>query len=260
MVTDSGCQGVIALGSSRAAGHLRKQMRLVSAIASQSGLLVENADLAAQLERHAILNDRDRLGREIHDGLAQTLGFLKMRSQQIAGWLDQDEDPEHVRVSLRDLSRVADQAYQDLREAIDGLRAPGPRGHEFGARLRELVESFAARTGVTVDVRTQETLSLPPAALGHLLRLVQEALGNIQKHAGASHAGLLLEAEGDSLRLTIEDDGSGFDPSCPSLAGHHGLTIMRERADLLGADLQVWSKPGHGTRVSLEWSPIAAPE
>ncbi|MEK6572865.1 MAG: GAF domain-containing sensor histidine kinase [Chloroflexota bacterium] len=256
MMADDGPLGVIVLGSRRQEAFLRQQMRLVSAIAAQAALLAQNARLYARLEHQAILAERGRLAREMHDGLAQTLGYLKMRASQIAGWVDAGQT-DRAADALHELAQTANNAYLDLRTALDGLRLSldVQRDTDFVSQLRRCAADFENQTGMavtlTLNAEAEPTLSM--AARSHLLRIVQETLTNIRKHAHATRVTLALVAQDNRTKLLIEDDGQGFDAGRDIPDTRHGLRLMQERADLLGAELQVSSAPGNGTRISIEW-------
>lgn len=262
MIGDDGPLGALILGSHRDKAFLRQQIRLVSAIAAQAALLAQNARLYAQLEHQAILAERGRLAREMHDGLAQTLGYIKMRAGQIARWVEAGQTETAVTV-LKELARTTNDAYLDLRAALDGLRLPAEvaRGSSFSERLRQIITSFERQYGLAIETAIEVEPALPVPAQAHLLRLVQESLSNIQKHARANTVRLTLRMEDDRLKLAIEDDGEGFDTRQELPETRYGIRLMRERAVLLGADLQVLSAPGEGTRVFIEWpvSLAAAP-
>lgn len=256
MIADEEPLGVIVLGSRRAEAFHDAQ-RLVSAIAGQAALLAHNARLYAQLEHQAIMTERGRLAREMHDGLAQTLGYLKMRAGQVAGWLEAGET-ERATNALRELAQTANEAYLDLRAALDGLRLSlaAERGGDLALRLRQLAAAFESQSGLPVEINLEAAPGLSIPAQAHLLRLAQEALTNVRKHARAGHIRLALTESENRLTLLIEDDGQGFDAGQDLPERHHGLRLMRERADLLGADLQVVSAPGAGTRVIVELATI----
>ncbi len=252
MIVDEKPLGIIVLGSRRRDAFLLQQRRLVSAIAGQAALLAQNARLYAQLEHQAILAERGRLAREMHDGLAQTLGYLKMRAGQIARWI---ESGQHERggSALRELAQTADDAYLDLRSALDGLLLMPNSRTDLAAQLQNCLTDFEAHSGVRAELAAD---ALPPLSLpvqAHLLRIAQESLNNIRRHANAGRVCVKLTGQNDRIRLLIEDDGQGFDASGDLPAAHHGLRLMRERADLLGAELQLTSAPGRGTQVCVEW-------
>lgn len=257
MVTDKSAIGAIALMSRQPESVLGRQTRVVAVIAGQAALLAQNARLYAQLENQAILAERGRLAREMHDGLAQTLGYLKMRARQIARWVDAGQT-EQAEDALQSLADTADDAYLDLRAAIDGLRLTldDQPGADFSSRLNRCVASYerqsAQQVELNIDSRAGSALAL--SAQAHLLGIVQEALTNIRKHANADRVTLTLSAADNQIQLVIQDNGRGFNASSAQADAHHGLRLMRERADLLGADLQITSAPGKGTRVCVELS------
>lgn len=253
MTADDVPLGVIVLGSRRRKAFAGQETRLVSAIAAQAALLAQNARLYARLEHQAILAERGRLAREIHDGLAQTLGYLKMRAGQIAHWVN-DGQTERAGEALRDLSRTANEAYLDLRAALDGLRV-SLEAHDFTSQLQRLASDFEKQANVAVTLALDPGVDPPAsiAAQSHLLRIVQETLTNIRKHAAASRVTVTLARRDNRACLAIEDNGRGFDAGRDIPDAHHGVRLMRERADLLGAELQVASAPGQGTRVNIEW-------
>jgi len=253
MIGDDGPLGAIVLGSLRRDAFVRQQTRLVSAIAGQAALLAQNARLYARLEHQAVLVERARLAREMHDGLAQTLGYLKMRAGQIARWVETGQN-EQASDALRELAQTANDAYLDLRTALDGLRLPlAPESAiPFAAQLGRLADTFASQSGLTVEVTMGAEPQLSASAQAHLLRIVQESLTNIRKHARASHACITVAARDQHTTLLVEDDGQGFEAGGDLPDSRHGLRLMRERANLLGAELQVTSTPGLGTRVRIE--------
>lgn len=248
MIADAGALGVIVLASARAEMFAPQETRLVAAIARQAALLAENARLYTQLEHHAILAERGRLAREMHDGLAQTLGLLKMRASQIARWIENGE-AERARDALRELAETANDAYRDLRATLDDLRATDA---DLPAQIRRIVAEFEQDCAATVILTLEDLPPLDLSAQAHLIRIVQESLTNIRKHARARQVRIALTNQEGRAELTIEDDGQGFDAARDQPATRHGLRVMRERADLLGAEFQIVSAPGEGTRVRLE--------
>jgi nitrate/nitrite-specific signal transduction histidine kinase len=256
MIGDDEPLGAMVLSSPRPEAFARPQVRLVSAIAAQAALLAQNARLYARLEHQATLAERARLSREMHDGLAQTLGYLKMRAGQIARWIDNGQTGEAAD-ALRELAQTANDAYLDLRAALDGLRLPltPEAGASLADQLRRLAGAFASQTDLAVEVSIEAPEGGPqlsPPAQAHLLRIAQESLTNIRKHAHATHVRITLAAPDGGAALVIEDDGRGFDAGGDVPATHHGLRLMRERAHLLGGELQVTSAPGAGTRIKIE--------
>lgn len=223
--------------------------RVLQAVATQTAMLVENERRMIELEYKAVIEERVRLAREIHDGLAQTLAFLKLQvaqMQQIAQRGDTARLKDLLNVSAHTLA----DAYLDVRQSIDHLRhtpQPGLQGW-----LEQLALEFKEASGLEAHLvlkPVKKTLSVEVQA--QLMRIVQEALNNVRKHAHATQVWISLhEWEGD-LILEVRDDGQGFAPDDVPAYSQYGLRGMRERSELIGADFQIISQPLHGTTVRL---------
>lgn len=239
--------GSLVLWAARSNAFTRRQVQLVATVAGQAALVVENYRLYLQAEYQAALDERDRLAREIHDGLAQTLGYLKLRTAQIATWLEAG-DVERARANLEEVRALLGGVYVDAREAIDGLRLkPGREG--LNEWLNQALLEFEDLSGIKVEATPAPTMRLSPEVQTQLLRIVQEALSNVRKHSGAAHVRLEWQTNTPWLVVRISDDGQGFDLDDVPPISRHGLRIMRERAELLDADFQIVSQPGAGTQV-----------
>ncbi len=247
--------GSLVLWATRPGVFTPRRARLIGVLAGQLSLWVENHRLYAQAEHKAALAERSRLAREIHDGLAQTLGYLKLRAAQIARWLDEGQI-QRVDDGLQELRSLLAETYLDTREAIDGLRLK-PGDGRLDAWLDQALVDFGNLTGIRVKTAPAPEWSMSPEAQAQLLRIVQEALNNIRKHAAATQVTLDWDATPFGLTLRITDDGCGFDAADVPPISQHGLRIMRERAELLDADLQIISRPGAGTQVLLRLSSLA---
>jgi len=199
---------------------------------------------------NAVIDERARLSRELHDGLAQLVAFLLVRLDTVAGLVESDRRPEAA-AEIEKLRRVADDLYVDVREAIAGLRSQvAERG--LVPALRDYLDEFEERHGITVVLDAAKTPVRAPDLVGmHVFRIVQEALSNVRKHAEAHHAWVTVRSTPRRLTIEIGDDGVGFEPTTDlrSTPGSLGLTSMRERAEALGGALRVESAPGTGTRV-----------
>jgi nitrate/nitrite-specific signal transduction histidine kinase len=233
---------------------------LAAAICETLAVAIANRRLAAQNARLAILEERDRIARELHDGMAQTLAAIAMHAERVRGALAEG-NPAAARVAIDHIERASDAAYADVREAIVGLRA-GTAG-DFPAALQQTADWFEDTTEITVhvDATLTDTHALPPLAELQLLRIVQESLTNIRKHAAASQVWITLAPDPDAgVRLTVRDDGAGFDPDHVPRHGrqHFGLLIMRERAESLGGALTITTAPGHGTTISVTLPAVVA--
>jgi signal transduction histidine kinase len=211
---------------------------------------VENARLRQQAEQAAILEERQRLARDLHDVVSQSLFSASVIAETLPRlW---KHDPETVRQSLADLHRLTRGALAEMRTLLLELRPDTLMEADLEDLLRQLTEAIAGRTQMAVSLRVEGQPPSPTEAKTTLFRLAQEALNNIVKHARASQVTVTLNSQPDQIVLSISDDGRGFDPNnVPS--GHLGLDIMRERAEAIGATLKITSQPGQGAEVVIIW-------
>jgi signal transduction histidine kinase len=222
--------------------------------ATLAALAIENARLHRQLQAMAVTEERERIAREMHDSLAQVLGYVNTKAQATEALLENGQTERAV-VQLAQLSAASRAAYADVREAILGLRTSLGEGREFVETLRDYLQLWQEQSGVAVSLRIEPEASFVPGLSPHaevqLLRIVQEALTNVRKHANATRAVVSMTLEGRSLLVSIEDDGAGFDPESLGRAEvpRFGMATMRERAEAIGGTLGVSSTPGAGTIV-----------
>jgi signal transduction histidine kinase len=210
----------------------------------------QTEELLQQLEYKAVLDERTRLAREIHDGLAQTLAFLKMEAARMQGCVSRG-DIETVARTLEACHKTLSEAYLDARQAIDDLRHVPEQS--LGDWLESTAGGFKTLTGIEVNVSNVRLYHVfLPSAKAQLVRIVQEALTNVRKHAQACEVTLSAFERGEAVILEIRDDGIGFAPEETQTASQYGLRSMRERAESIGADFQITSTPGGGTVVRLE--------
>lgn len=222
--------------------------------AVQAALAIENARLHRQVRVLAVADERERIAREMHDSLAQVLGYVNTKAQAIqellrAGKLERGE--EH----LGQLSSAAREAYVDVRENILGLRITVEGSRTFAEILDDYFERWQDQSDVLVEFDTATSApTITPEAELQLLRIIQEALSNVRKHAGARRATITMQERDGLLETTIEDDGIGFAPELLGRADfpRFGLTIMQERAESVGGRFEIG--PGHdgGTRIEVE--------
>jgi two-component system nitrate/nitrite sensor histidine kinase NarX len=251
--------GALLLGNRRARAFQPRQMALLQTIAGQMALVVQNAGLMAELEYQTMLQERARLAREIHDGLAQTIGFLKLQAAQLRNQLEKG-DAERARQSAELFYATLSEAYQDARQAIDGLRV-SPDECGLSGWLRQIAGEFEELSGLPVHLEeTPVQAPVSPEVQAQLIRIVQEALSNVRKHARAEQVWLALGEVNGDLVLEVRDDGQGFSPQDITSAARHGLRGMRERAELIGADFQVISRPQQGAAVRVRLSRRASQE
>ncbi len=223
----------------------------------QVALAIRNAQLYAQLGRMAVVEERYRLAREIHDGLAQTLGYLGLQAERLGGLIEAGKN-DQAAGELGEMRQAIRAGYVDAREAIDGLRLSVAEPDQLSMRLAEYVADFSAQSGIEAGFVTEpEEVTADPETALQVLRIAQEALTNVRKHARASRVSVLLRDSADEIQFTITDDGDGFPPKGThgDLARgngfrSHGLASMRERAESLGGALTVATGPGQGTRIT----------
>lgn len=210
-------------------------------------LTEEMQALLPQIETRAILGERTRLAREIHDGLAQTLAFLKIEIGRAESMLAQGKSGQAARI-LKDSSRTIGDAYLDARQAIENLRR-APDDH-IETWLNQAALDFEELSGLPVDVDLRLTHDFPASVQAQLIRIVQEAFTNVRKHAQADRVRLAAWEDGGDTLIEVADNGRGFSP--PDItAARFGLRGMRERAESVGAEFQVTSCPNGGTNIHL---------
>ena len=223
---------------------------LLSAVGAQLGTAIERARLSQQAVALAALEERNRIAREIHDTLAQGLAAIALHLE--AAQALAETKPEAVQTKIAQALNLARTNLQEARRSVLDLRAAPLEGSTLPEALRMLAQQTIDESRVTLDITIDEGIErLPPALETGLYRIAQEALANMRKYAHASHVALRLERVEDQLRLTIEDDGVGFDLEqvTPTVESGFGIKGMSERAHLLGGQLELCSMPGTGTSV-----------
>ena len=233
-----------------------EEQRLFTALAQRAALAIENAQLYEQAQELAIVQERSRLARDLHDAVTQTLFSASLIADVLPRiW---DRDPEEGRRRLDEVRQLSRGALAEMRTLLLELRPAALAETELGDLLRQLAEATTGRARVPVTVEMAGHRRLPDEVRVALYRIAQEALNNVAKHAGASHATVYLRREPAAAELQISDDGRGFDPaSIPP--DHLGVSIMRERAEAIGATLKVESEIDHGTTVSVAWTAGTVP-
>jgi signal transduction histidine kinase len=234
---------------SRAAEFSAPDQELVEMFALHAGIAIQNARLHQQVQELAILDERLRISRDLHDGIIQGIYAVALSLEDIPDLIAEDP-PEVVARVDRAIDRL-NTAIRDMRTFIIGL---GPGTPTSVAEALAAVAAEVATEGVVrvdLDVIGADAINgrLPPHATHELLQIAREALSNVARHSRADHAHVSLgEADGAAV-LRVEDDGVGFDPSRRAAPGHLGLANLRDRAASVGGVLQVESEPGQGTRI-----------
>ncbi len=229
---------------------------LALTVANQAAITMANAELYEHAQALAALQERQRLARNLHDAVNQSLFSAGLIAEVLPRlW---ERDPEEGRRSLEDLRRLTRGAQADMRLLLAELRPSTLTDAELGDLLRLLGNALTGRTNLPISVSVtgqearQKQRALPADVRVALYRLCQEGLNNIAKHAGASRVDIQLQYETDAVELRIRDDGRGFDPE-KTPPGHYGLSMMQERAAAIGATLSISSQPGNGTEIVVRW-------
>jgi two-component system nitrate/nitrite sensor histidine kinase NarX len=227
---------------------------LLGALADMAAIAVRTARLHEAEEQWTIHAERDRIARELHDSLAQVLGVIHLQLRALESRA-KDEASLTMADELSDLAETADEAYRDVREAILGLRETVREDDGLEGSLRK----YSRQTGIiaTLACEGDTRRALSPRAEVQLLRVVQEALTNTRKHAGAKRVAIRIDCLDGGTSLTIEDDGVGFDPATvsSSMEGGFGLASMRERVSQIGGRLDVHTAPNAGTTIVVRLDP-----
>lgn len=231
------------------------EKEIVSMFATHAAVVIQNARLYDDVQALAVERERQHIAWEMHDGLAQVLGFVNTKGQAAQEFLRQGNLAE-ARLQMSELVEAARKIYTDVREGIVALRTQPGGADSLRSVIEQYVREFEHFARVPVEVRwevEESRLHLTPVIEVQLLRIMQEALTNARRHARAQRIEVALRADGDALQLTIEDDGVGFDPQHP-LRGEWpqlGLKAMGERAEAIGASLSIESHLGEGTLVTV---------
>jgi len=211
------------------------------------------AQLLEQERALATLRERDRVARELHDTLGQVLGYIKMQAAVAQTFLDRAELLEAKRRVVR-LAAAAQDAQSDVREYILGARTEISGSAPLAPTLAGYLRSFSENSGIASNLNVSPELAdrvFEPLTGMQLLRIIQEALTNVRKHARARSVEVRIAVRDSRAEATVQDDGAGFDPALLQTAGsqNFGLRVMRERAEEVGGAVEVHSAPGEGTRV-----------
>jgi signal transduction histidine kinase len=246
--------GLLMVGSRIERGFEIDEVETLSSLANQAAIAIENARLQARLRELAVDAERERIAREMHDGLAQVLGYVNTKSQAIEELLVAGRTAE-ARGLLTELAAAARSIYVDVREAILGLRSPVVPGVGLVAAVEEYAARFAEASKIAVRVdatAAARRLDLAPNVEAQVFRIVQEALTNVRKHSGAGRAEVAFGVGDGWLEVDVTDDGHGIDGS-PSAGDRprYGIQAMRERAETIGGLLDWTNPPGGGCRVHL---------
>ncbi len=222
--------------------------RLVELFALHAGIAMDNARLHEAAGRLAVLEERDRIGKDLHDGIIQSIYGVSLSLEDVLELMDSDGDEARARVD-----RAIDALHgtiRDLRGFIFGLRPELVDRTDLVGLLVALTEQLRQNSLVEVTVQLpEERVTASPHVRAELLQIAREALSNVARHSGASEVDVALAVDGTALVLDVTDNGRGFDPAEVAPDGHFGLANMRDRATALGGDLTIASAAGAGTHI-----------
>lgn len=230
----------------------REDRQLLEALGQNLGVAIENQRLVSRDRELAVYEERSLLARELHDSIAQSLAFLNIQVQLLEDSVSRDARGEVTEVLGR-IREGVQESYDDVRELLTHFRTRVKQEEDIGSALRTMVTRFDAQTRLSTEFSESGTgVPLPAESQLQVLHILQEALSNVRKHAGATQVSVALRRDAD-YRFVVSDDGCGFDAdSAPDAAESHiGLRIMRERAQRIGAQVEVRSSLGAGTTVTL---------
>ncbi|OXS54005.1 sensor histidine kinase [Cohnella sp. CIP 111063] len=217
-------------------------------VSSLQRLSTNNAELAAQARMSAVVEERQRLARELHDAVSQQLFAISMTATAVGRTMDHDFERARRQVEL--IEEMASAAQSEMRALLLHLRPVHLEGKRLAQAIPELVEEMKAKVPVDIAIDIEQDLPLNKGVENHLFRIVQEALSNTLRHSKATKMDIVLQRRGEAVRLGIRDNGIGFDTQVKKQASY-GMTNMEERVNELGGSLNVASAPGKGTRIEI---------
>lgn len=234
-----------ALGALVVAGAVYGFVRLFEGLVQSSA-----RETARAREEAAVLSERQRLAREMHDGVAQTLFYLGANLREVRALLEMGHEGEALD-GVRAAETHLDEAHATVRAAIADSRQGGTP--DLGESLRRAANEASGRLGMRVACEVEGCPAVPASSQRQLLAIVQEALANAHRHGRAREALVRAGAEGGGVAVEVSDNGGGFDPSARPGEGSYGLEIMAERARMIDGELRLASSPGRGTRVTVRF-------
>ncbi|MDA8234722.1 MAG: PAS domain-containing sensor histidine kinase [Clostridia bacterium] len=227
------------------------EMNTLNRLVKQVVMVIENFLLYRQVQDGATLDERYRLAREIHDGLSQGLGYLNLRSKVIENYLTEGQVKEAIG-EIREVREVVKDLYQEARTSIFDLKLNPATGEGIATFLKNYLSKFENQTTISTKlVLPNEPIKLTQKTELHMIRIIQEALANIRKHAQATSVEVVLVKNPASLKVEVRDNGVGL-TAVKDNRTHFGLAIMDERAAIIGADISIAPGELGGTVVAVE--------
>jgi signal transduction histidine kinase len=225
--------------------------QLIVMLASHAAIAIENARLYHQVQRLAVLEERERIGMDLHDGIIQSIYAVGLILEY--GNLLLEEDPAAAKSKLGQAISSLNEVIRDIRNYILDLRPQRFQGKDLPGALFEMIRAFRANTLIQADLRvdSEGDLGLTQSQAAGLFHIAQEALANVAKHSRARVVSVVVARDGTQVSLEIVDNGRGFDQSQVRTYAGHGLQNMEARARLLGGKLSVHGEAGNGTTVTV---------
>jgi signal transduction histidine kinase len=252
IVSRNGVIGAFYLTDKEAAPEFEEgDEELIVMLAAHAAIAIENARLYERSRELSIVEERNRLARELHDAVSQKLFGLVLSVEAVETLLERD--PDEARAELERLRALAQEAMEELRSLVFELRPPALESEGLATALRKHVGVLRRAHPASIELAVVGEPPREPTLEREVFRIAQEALQNALRHADAARLDVRLDATNGRLVLSVEDDGVGFDPDAIEVRSRRlGLTSMEERARAVGGTLTVESRPGAGTTVRLE--------
>ncbi|MCB0155272.1 MAG: PAS domain-containing protein [Anaerolineae bacterium] len=247
--------GIMCAQSYKLAAYSDSDLEMLELLAAHAAISLENVQLYQQAGRVAVDEERQRLARDLHDAVTQTLFSASLIAEALPeAW---QQNPAKGQVGLTELRQLTRSALAEMRTLLLELRPAALTEKPLAYSLQHLSEAMLRRFKIPFDLSVEGDSMLPPDLQITIYRITQETLNNIVKHAAANQVQIRLICQPERIELTISDDGRGFNPTV-ALSHNLGLGIMRERAEAIGARLTLNSRPGQGTQVALVWQQAEA--
>jgi len=243
--------GILDAESDQLNGFNETDLELMTLLANQAGIAIENARLYEEAKKMAALDERQRLSRELHDSVTQSLYGISLYAQAASGKIDLQEIAQ-ARQYIDDIQNTAQESLADMRLLIYELRPPILEKEGLVTAIQSRLTSVEDRAGIKSSLNSSLTGRLPFETEEGLYQIAREALNNIIKHAHAKNISIHIEETGETISMKISDDGVGFVPAVASRQGRLGITNMQERARYHGWQFNITSSPGHGTCIQVE--------
>jgi two-component system nitrate/nitrite sensor histidine kinase NarX len=246
--------GILTLYSKRTHAFDHTDRPLLIAISHHIGVAVENSQLASKTIESALQEERWLIAQELHDNIAQSLAYLNMQTKLLEGRFPSDLKAP-ILDEFHQIRSVIQDTYQDVRSMLIDFRIPMKEGETLEDALRRYCREFSSRTGIQTEFLSDADLpQFEPSVQTQIFRIIQESLSNVRKHARAKKVSVAVRIAGSGLRITVQDDGEGFDPTPVEDPARQrmGLSIMQERAANLRGTVRISTVAGQGTSVQIE--------